>query len=257
MYEDHSYTNVQDLEYTNSVKTITCKKQTMVKVSTRFLSTELLINAKIYLASFIYDCINTFCTPYDKTNKISNQNKIIKIIPYLLMTDIDSALVMFIIIADKNCNVGERAMRKIMLKILLENDIYERLDTSNEHFEQFNKRNPHVRKQVGLYEFENIEHGIICANNVNPKEYHKGYGVLFEINKKHKGMRKGTKDMDFDKYASRILTLEDTREGTNRFALKSKQTRFQNKRGNMSIVTIEMCEYGQLNDKRYILPDSI
>lgn len=73
------------------------------------------------------------------------------------MNDTNSVSFMFIIIADQNCNVGERAMREIMLKILLEKDIYDRLDKSNEYFEQFNKRNPHARKQVGLYEFENIE----------------------------------------------------------------------------------------------------
>ena len=80
VYEDGSYTNVQDLECTNSVKLIACKKQTKVKVSTRFLSSKLLINAKISLTIFVYDCIDTFCTPSDKTKKIYNQNKIIKVI---------------------------------------------------------------------------------------------------------------------------------------------------------------------------------
>ena len=63
--------------------------------------------------------------------------------------------------------------------------------------------------------------------------------------------------MDFDKYTSRILTLEDAREGTNWFVLKSKKIRFQNKEGNMCMVTIEKSEFGQLNDRRYILPDGI
>ena len=63
--------------------------------------------------------------------------------------------------------------------------------------------------------------------------------------------------MDFDEYASRILTTEEAREGINRFANEQKQTRFQNKKGNMIMVTIEKCEFGQLNDKRYILCDGI
>ena len=115
MYQDCSYTNAQGLECTNSVMVISCKKQITVKVSTGFLSTKLLINGKISLANFIYDFIVTFCTPSDKTKK---------------MTDTDSASFMFIIIADQNCNVGERATREITLKILLENDIYDRLDKS-------------------------------------------------------------------------------------------------------------------------------
>ena len=76
------------------------------------------------------------------------------------MTDTDSASLMLAIIADKSCNSDEREMREMMLKVFLENDIYYRIDFSHEFFEQFEKRNEKVRKQVGLYEFENIEHGI-------------------------------------------------------------------------------------------------
>ena len=32
--------------------------------------------------------------------------------PYILMTDTDSALLMFIIIEDRNCDVGEKTMKK-------------------------------------------------------------------------------------------------------------------------------------------------
>ena len=42
-------------------------------------------------------------------------------------------------------------------------------------------------KLKNLYEFESIEHGIVCAISVNPKEYLEVYGILFDINKKHKG----------------------------------------------------------------------
>ena len=47
--------------------------------------------------------------------------------------------------------------------------------------------------------------------------------------------------MDFDNYASRILTIEEAKESGMSFAKNQKQTRFQNKNGH-------------LNDKRYILP---
>ena len=32
--------------------------------------------------------------------------------PHILMTDTDSALLMFIIIEDRNCDVGEKTMKK-------------------------------------------------------------------------------------------------------------------------------------------------
>ena len=63
--------------------------------------------------------------------------------------------------------------------------------------------------------------------------------------------------MDFDNYACRILTLEEAEEVTKRFSKKQKQTRFQNKKGNMVMVTIDKSKFEQLNDKRYTLPDGI
>ena len=48
-YNNKSYTFVQDIgeDRVNSVKAVACQKQTTVKVSTRFISSKLLINAKI------------------------------------------------------------------------------------------------------------------------------------------------------------------------------------------------------------------
>ena len=86
-----------------------------------------------------------------------------------MLTDADSASVEFIVVAEKTCDLCETKMREILLKIFLDNDIHKRLDLSSKFFEQFGKRNESIRKQVGLYEFESIEHGILCAICVNPK----------------------------------------------------------------------------------------
>ena len=142
-------------------------------------------------------------------------------------------------------------MRNILLKIFLDNDIDKRLDLSNKFFEQFNKQNLAVKKHVGLYEFENIEHGIVCALCVNPKEYLEVYAILFDISTKRKGVKRGTKGMNFEKYVGRIFTIDEVREGSNRFSKKQKQTRFENKKGNMIMITVEKAEFGQL--KRYVL----
>ena len=166
------------------------------------------------------------------------------------MTDPDSASLKFIVIADKTmshvtCDLGEREMREVLLKIFLDNDIHKMLDLSSEFFEQFGKRIENITKQVGLYELENIENGKINAICVNLKEYFELYGILYEVNKKHKGVRKGTKGMDFDNYAGRILHIDEAREGTNRFVKKNKQIHFQNKKGNKYMVTIEKSEFGK------------
>ena len=191
-YLDKSYTFVQNLEAegVNSIKAVDCKKQTVVKVSTRYLSSKVLVNSKISLGSFIYDCIHTFCFPKEKTLLVYGKYKIIKILPYLLMTDTDSASLEFVVIAKDSCDCGERKMTDLLLRIFLENNICQCLDLSAEFLEQFNMRDLAVRKQVGLYEFENINHRIICAICVNPKEYFGLYRILYETNKKHKEVQK-------------------------------------------------------------------
>ena len=169
-YTNKSYTFVQEFEKEgiNSVKAVVCKKQTYLKVS-RYISSKLLINAKTSLASFIYDCINTFCFPNEETSKLYAHHKIIKLLPYLLMTDTDSASLEFIVITEDTYDCGERQMRDILIKIFLENNIHARLDLFGEFFEQFKKQNEAVRKQQGFYAFENIKHRIICALCINPK----------------------------------------------------------------------------------------
>ena len=150
-------------------------------------------------------------------------HKIIKILPYVVMTDTDSASLEFIVVAEDSCNCGEREMRDILMQIVLENDIHTRFDFSGEFFEQYGKRNESIRKQVGLYEFKNVEQGIICAICINPKEYFELYGIYYETNEKHKGVRKGAKGMDFDNYASRIFTMEEADERTRRSRRSSKK----------------------------------
>ena len=125
-YTNKSYTFVQDLEAegVNSVKPIACKKQTVVKVSTRYLFSKLLINSEISLGSFIYDCIDTFCFSEERTLLVYGKYQIIQVLPYLLMTDTNSASLEFVVIAKDSCDCGEREMRDVLLRIFLENDIY-------------------------------------------------------------------------------------------------------------------------------------
>ena len=152
----------------------------MVKVSTRYISSKLLINAKISLGSFIYDCIGTFCFPNEETSLIYACHKIIKVLTYLLMTNTDLGSLEFMVIAEDSCDCGDREMRDILFRIFLDNNTQHRLHLSGEFFAQFNKRNEAVRKQIGLCKFENVESGIICAIFVNPKEYFDLYEYIMK-----------------------------------------------------------------------------
>ena len=46
--------------------------------------------------------------------KIYDEHKILKVLPYLLMTDTDSASLEFIVVADKTCDLAEREMREVL-----------------------------------------------------------------------------------------------------------------------------------------------
>ena len=161
------------------------------------------------------------------------------------MTDTDSASLQFTVIADKTWDLGERELRNDLLKTFLNNYIHKRLKLSSDYFEQFNKHNVSIRKQIGLYKFENIEHGIICGICINPKEYFELYCIFYEKNKKHKGVRKRMKGMGFDNYASRILLIDGTREGTNRFSHKIYRPGFKIKREIWS--WLQQSKFGQLS----------
>ena len=100
------------------------------------------------------------------------------------MTDTDSGSLEFIIVAiyRNSCDCREQEMRDILLWIFLDNDIQQRFNLSGKFFAQFNKRNEAVHKQVDLYEFENVEHGIICVICINPMEYFELYGIYYKTN---------------------------------------------------------------------------
>ena len=121
----------------------------------------------------------------------------------LLMTDTGSGSLELIVISEDSCDCGVREVSDVLLRIFLDNQICLRLDLSGKFFDKSGKGNAATRKQVGLCQSENIEHGIICTICVNPKKYFELYGILRETNKKHKGVKKGTKAIDFDNYTSR------------------------------------------------------
>ena len=76
-----------------------------------------------------------------------------------------------------------------------------------DYYKKFGIHNRNLRKQMGLYEVENIDNPNVCAIVVNPKEYFEKFRNK-SINKKHKGVRKDTKGMCFEAYVSRILEID-------------------------------------------------
>ena len=69
---------------------------------------------------------------------------------------------------------------------MLKSKVFDRLDLSAELYDQFNCRNEKLKKNVGLFEFENINNANVITIALNPKEYYERF-VNHSDNKKHKG----------------------------------------------------------------------
>ena len=108
---------------------------------------------------------------------------------------------------------------------------------------------------MGLYEIEHINNPNVCTIAVNPKEYFEKFKNR-DINKKHKGVKKGTRGMMFENYAERIKQL--------RFDLNIlpshefvTQRRFEIRNTEMKMKAIKKVKFARLNDKRYYFSDGI
>ena len=114
---------------------------------------------------------------------------------------------------------------------------------------------PKTKKEVGLYEVENIDNPNICTISINPKEY---FGKFKDrnINKKHKGVRRDAPGMSFENYAARIPLLRSI-DCKNEEKKKIIQKSLQVKNANMVMTSINKVQFASLNDKRYYFSDGI
>ena len=91
---------------------------------------------------------------------------------------------------------------------------------------------------------------------VNPKEY---LEVLknFKLNKKHKGIKKGSTGLGFENFAERIKSLINFDAFEKPPADKKEVSRFSTIQGKMTKKTVIKNKFSQLNNKRFYFPDGI
>ena len=90
----------------------------------------------------------------------------------------------FNLICKKKCNIKESESRNLILEILKQLKIAERLDVSDPFWSQFKICDESVKRQMGHYKIENISNVYMIA--VNLKEYFENFKNR-TLNKKHKG----------------------------------------------------------------------
>ena len=126
--------------------------------------------SKLSIKSVAYDLIDVFLFPNREIKKIYKKYKINTCYLYQNLTDTDSTSVFFVFICDLDRSISEDKARDIIYEVMIESKIFDRLEWSAELWEQFNSRNKDLKKQVGLFEIENIDEPNIITIALNPKE---------------------------------------------------------------------------------------
>ena len=188
---------------------------------------------------------------------IYKKYKIDEIRCYQILTDTDSTSIQFIIISDPSSTYRECDVRDILFEIFSKTDIRKRFDRSNEFWKKFDVHAPQDEKVLGLYEVENINDPCYVALAVsNPKEYSE-YFESENCNKKHKGIKKVAKGMEYENYAERIKPIINFKTYKKPKADIKSVARISVKKGEITTYLIKKNKFSQLNDKRLYFPNAI
>ena len=134
--------------------------------------------------------------------------------------------------------------------------MYKRFDSSHEYGDNFGVRKEQKRKKLGYFEIEHIDNLCILTIAENPKEYLE----MFEdknINKKHKGIKKGSTGLGFENFSQRIKSLVNFHTFEKTPANLKEVSRFTVAAGEMEKETIVKSKFLQINDKRFYFPNGI
>lgn len=161
--------------------------------------------AKLSLKSFIYSLVELLAFPEENTivSEIFDKYEIERIFCYHVLTDTNSTSIQFIIISDVTNTFPEWKVREILFEIFSNTEIRDRFDKSDKYWKLFGVHHPENQKVLGLYEVEHIDDPCYVTLAVYSKEYPE-YFKNDSINKKHKGIKKGSAGMEYENYAERI-----------------------------------------------------
>ena len=93
--------------------------------------------SKTSIQSFVSDLIDVFMFPDDVVKEIYEKYEIQKCFLFQNLTDTDSNSLFFIFICKLSCSVNEKTTRNIIFKLLTKSKVLNRLDLSDNFWEQF------------------------------------------------------------------------------------------------------------------------
>ena len=239
-----------------AVKQIALKPQKTVKCTSSFLAGKMLMFAKLSLKSFIYAIAELFMFPDATVREIYDRYQIEKVYVYHVLTDTDSTCIQFLVISSVNSMFTEPQVRDIIFEVFSRTPIVDRFDKSDPFWKRFNVQDPTNQKVLELYEVESIDDPSYVTLAVNPKEYFE-YFKSQNMNKKHKGIKKGAPGMNYQSFAERIKPLHSFNTFQKPRTEKKKVVCFTVKKGTMTTLQVEKNKFSQINDKRFYFPNAI
>ena len=113
--------------------------------------------------------------PSKEMRKIYDKYKVDRCYLYQNLRDTDSTSVFFVFICDLKSCVDGRKSRVISFEVMKKSKIFDRLDLSDDFWEQFGIQDRKLKKQVGLFEIENINKPNVITIALNSKEYYERF----------------------------------------------------------------------------------
>ena len=189
-------------------------------------------------------------------SQIYGKYDIERIFCYHVLTDTDSSPLQLIIVSDPSSSYPECDVTDILFEIFCNTEIRDRFDKSDEFWMRFGVRCPQNQKVLGLYEVEHIDDPCYVTLAANPKEYFE-YFKSDKVNKKHKGIKKGSIGMKYENYAERIKPLFDFKNYKKPKADMKEVVCISVKQGEMTTHKITKTKFSQLNYKKFYFPNGI
>ena len=115
-----------------SIKSFAVKNRNEIKLTTRFMLGKLLMFAKRYLKSFIYDLLETFCFPQKKIVALNKKYLMEKVQFFHILTDTDSTVLKFI--SHPNSDLPDDKFKDITFEVIVTSKIYRRFHTSHDSY---------------------------------------------------------------------------------------------------------------------------
>ena len=94
--------------------------------------------SKLSIKSFVYDLIDVFMFPNQEIKKIYEKYQVNKCYLYQNLTDTDSTSVFFVFICNLNSCISEDKAKDIIFEVMIQSEIFDRLDLSAELWDKFN-----------------------------------------------------------------------------------------------------------------------